>query len=109
MHRRRGMRGAVEAPGDMYCLISPESQVPRDHPLRSFKKLLGEALAGLSPRLLPSGLLDEDFDPGRNFGASPFGKVVIRTLLALPGASSRLTPRMSRPVSDWRNPRLPAP
>ena len=33
----------------MLCLVSPESMVPKDHPLRSFKKLADEALAELEP------------------------------------------------------------
>lgn len=32
----------------MVCLVSPESRVPRDHPLRDLKKLADEALRGLS-------------------------------------------------------------
>ena len=33
----------------MYCLISPESRVPRDHPLRRIKALVDTALRDLSP------------------------------------------------------------
>jgi len=29
-----GMRGSVEPQAGMLCLISPESRVPKDHPLR---------------------------------------------------------------------------
>lgn len=45
----RGMRGMVDPQSDMLCLISPESRVPRDHPLRRIKVLVDEALGGLSP------------------------------------------------------------
>ena len=43
------MRGVVDPQGDMFCLISPESRVPQDHPLRRIKPLVDEALGGLSP------------------------------------------------------------
>jgi transposase len=33
----------------MFCLISPESRVPKDHPLRQIKPLVDEVLQGLSP------------------------------------------------------------
>jgi transposase len=33
----------------MYCLISPESRVPKDHPLRRVKVLVDEVLRDLSP------------------------------------------------------------
>jgi transposase len=39
----------VDPQGDMLCLISPESRVPKDHPLRRIKALVDEALGGLSP------------------------------------------------------------
>jgi transposase len=43
------MRGQVEAQADMLCLVSPESFVPKDHPLRAIKPFADEALARLSP------------------------------------------------------------
>lgn len=43
------MRGEVDPQADMLCLISPESRVPKDHPLRRIKALVDEALRGLSP------------------------------------------------------------
>jgi transposase len=43
------MRGTVDPQADMLCLISPESRVPKAHPLRSIKVLVDEALGGLSP------------------------------------------------------------
>ena len=49
MVRRSGLRGEVAAQGDRFCVISPESRVPKDHPLRPIKVLVDEALAGLSP------------------------------------------------------------
>jgi transposase len=33
----------------MFCLISPESRVPKDHPLRRIKKLVDQVLGDLSP------------------------------------------------------------
>jgi transposase len=33
----------------MFCLLSPESFVPQDHPLRAIKPFVDEALRGLSP------------------------------------------------------------
>src|ERR1051326_5128918 len=43
------MRGNVEPQADMLCLISPESRVPKDHPLRRIKPLVDEVLLELSP------------------------------------------------------------
>jgi transposase len=43
------MRGNVNAQSDMLCLISPESRVPRDHPLRRIKSLVDAILHDLSP------------------------------------------------------------
>ena len=43
------MRGAVDPQADMFCLISPESRVPKDHPLRRIKVLVDAALKDLSP------------------------------------------------------------
>ena len=43
------MRGNVNPQSEMYCLISPESRVPRDHPLRQIKKLVDSVLQDLSP------------------------------------------------------------
>ena len=43
------MRGNVEPQADMLCLISPESRVPKDHPLRRVKLLVDEVLRELSP------------------------------------------------------------
>lgn len=43
------MRGKVEAQADMLALLSPESVVPGDHPLRRIKPLVDAVLKGLSP------------------------------------------------------------
>ena len=43
------MRGNVSPQADMYCLISPESRVPKDHPLRRIKVLVDQVLRDLSP------------------------------------------------------------
>lgn len=43
------MRGNVEPQADLFCLISPESRVPKDHPLRRVKVLVDEVLRDLSP------------------------------------------------------------
>jgi transposase len=43
------MRGKVDAQADMLALISPESVVPREHPLRAIKPLVESALQDLSP------------------------------------------------------------
>ena len=45
------MRGALNPQADMYCLVSPESFVPSDHPLRRIKPFADEALQRLSPLL----------------------------------------------------------
>src|SRR4030095_11523623 len=43
------MRGNVHPQSEMLCLISPESRVPRDHPLRRIKTLVDAVLRDLSP------------------------------------------------------------
>src|SRR5689334_25391445 len=43
------MRGETSKQSSMLCLVSPESMVPENHPIRSIKKLADEALAQLSP------------------------------------------------------------
>lgn len=43
------MRGMVDPQGDMFCLLSPASRMPKDQPLRRIKGLVDEALGGLSP------------------------------------------------------------
>src|SRR6185295_13195848 len=41
------MRGQVETQGSMFSYFSPESRVPRQHPLRSIKAYVDELLGGL--------------------------------------------------------------
>jgi transposase len=43
------MRGKTAEQSSMLCLVSPESRVPHDHPLRGIKKLADAALRQLSP------------------------------------------------------------
>jgi hypothetical protein len=43
------MRGQVDRQSEMLCLISPESRVPKEHPLRRIKRLVDGALKDLSP------------------------------------------------------------
>ncbi len=43
------MRGKVDAQADMLALISPESVVPREHPLRIIKPMVDGVLRDLSP------------------------------------------------------------
>jgi transposase len=43
------MRGSTAEQSSMLCLVSPESRVPHDHPLRGIKKLADAALRELSP------------------------------------------------------------
>jgi transposase len=45
----RKMRGEDKKQSSMLVLMSPETRVPQDHPLRAIKKLADEALAKLSP------------------------------------------------------------
>jgi transposase len=47
--RQRNMRGPLNPQADMYCLVSPESFVPPEHPLRQIKPFADEALQRLSP------------------------------------------------------------
>jgi transposase len=43
------MRGKTADQSSMLCLVSPQSRVPSDHPLRDIKKLADAALRELSP------------------------------------------------------------
>jgi transposase len=45
------MRGQLDPQADMLCLVSPESFVPCEHPLRQIKPLADQALKRLSPKL----------------------------------------------------------
>ena len=42
------MRGSDEQQGWMFSYISPEKRVPQDHPLRSVRTMVDEALRGMS-------------------------------------------------------------
>ena len=44
------MRGAIKSQPELVCLISPESVVPKDHPIRTIKRYLDEALSRMSRR-----------------------------------------------------------
>ena len=43
------MRGRPNDQRSMLCLVSPESRIARDHPLRDIKRLADQALDALSP------------------------------------------------------------
>lgn len=43
------MRGADTKQSSMLCLMSPESRVPQNHPLRSIKRIADEVLEQMSP------------------------------------------------------------
>ena len=43
------MRGKLDPQTDLLCLLSPESRVPLDHPLRTIKRLVDQVLRELSP------------------------------------------------------------
>src|SRR5579863_1543579 len=44
------MRGAIKSQPELVCLISPESVVPQDHPVRTIKKYIDEVLRRMSRR-----------------------------------------------------------
>jgi hypothetical protein len=51
------MRGADEQTGALFSYLSPEALVPRQHPLRSIRRLVNEALerpSGKFDTLLPT-------------------------------------------------------
>jgi transposase len=43
------MRGKLDPQADLLCLLSPESRVPLNHPLRAIKRLVDPILRDLSP------------------------------------------------------------
>jgi transposase len=45
------MRGAIKSQPELVCLISPDSVVPKDHPIRTIKQHLDEVLRRMSGRL----------------------------------------------------------
>lgn len=44
------MRGSIKSQPELVCLISPESVVPKEHPIRTIKKHLDEVLRRMSRR-----------------------------------------------------------
>ncbi len=47
---QKNMRGAIKSQPELVCLISPESVVPKDHPVRTIKKHIDEVLSRMSRR-----------------------------------------------------------
>ena len=45
------MRGTLKSQPELVCLISPESVVPKEHPIRVIKKYIDEVLRRLSPQM----------------------------------------------------------
>ena len=45
------MRGPDESAGRMFCYVSMEARIPQDHPLRSIRKRVDEALRAIRPEL----------------------------------------------------------
>lgn len=45
------MRGAIKSQPELVCLISPESVVPKDHPIRTIKRFIDEVLKRMNRRL----------------------------------------------------------
>jgi transposase len=44
------MRGAIKSQPELVCLISPESVVPKEHPIRTIKKYVDEVLGRMNRR-----------------------------------------------------------
>ena len=44
------MRGAIKSQPELVCLISPESVVPKEHPIRTIKKFVDEVLGRMNRR-----------------------------------------------------------
>ena len=45
------MRGAIKTQPELVCLISPDSVVPKEHPIRTIKRYIDEVLRRMSGRL----------------------------------------------------------
>jgi transposase len=62
-----GMRGVDNRQSSMFCVMSPESRVPQDHPLRAIKKMCEAVLEELSPTFDATYSPDErdSVPPGR--------------------------------------------
>jgi transposase len=50
LKKERLMRGTHDEQHKMYSYVSPESRIPKDHPLRPIKKMVHEAFKELSPQ-----------------------------------------------------------
>jgi transposase len=48
---QKHMRGTIKSQPELVCLISPESVVPQDHPIRTIKRYIDEVLGRLDRRL----------------------------------------------------------
>jgi transposase len=44
------MRGAIKSQPELVCLISPDSVLPQEHPVRTIKKHIDEVLSRMSRR-----------------------------------------------------------
>jgi transposase/IS5 family transposase len=47
---QKKMRGVIKSQPELVCLISPESVVPKDHPIRTIKRYIDEALSRMNRR-----------------------------------------------------------
>ena len=47
---QRNMRGAIKSQPELVCLISPDSVVPKGHPIRTIKRYIDEVLGRMSRR-----------------------------------------------------------
>jgi transposase len=45
------MRGSFQDQGGLFCYVSPDSRVPKEHPLRRIRQLVRDVLKELSPSL----------------------------------------------------------
>jgi len=71
------MRGQHSNQSSMICLVSPETSVPADHPIRALKLIADTALASLSP------VFDEMYDVGGRPSVPPERLLKGQLLMAL--------------------------
>jgi transposase len=71
------MRGRTEEQTSMLMLVSPESRIPKDHPIRRIKKLADEALREMSP------LFDQMYEEGGRPSVPPERLLKATLLMAL--------------------------
>jgi transposase len=45
------MRGAIKSQSELVCLISPDSVVPKGHPIRTIKRYVDDVLSRMNRRL----------------------------------------------------------